>query len=111
LLESGEFSGVLELSKAILEARLAQHLPDEDLYRRSVSDAILAVIDGQKTRPENLSFRVSMPKLIEGYFVCSAIAVQTDVLNSHHRLRSGSENLHQLRQISDARSLVDAIID
>ena len=38
------------------------------------------------------------------------LAVQTEILTSHHRLTSDAINLHEYRQVFVARSLIDAMI-
>jgi len=54
---------------------------------------------------------VSVPTLIEGYLVSAVLSVETDVLNSYHRLASAEVSIHEYRKKPVARSLIDAAID
>ena len=119
-IESEAFNGVPEIAprirKTYPEAQLFQSHPlaqqrqDEALYRRSIRDAILQVIDNHPAKPEGRSFFASIPELVEGYLVSAVLSVCTDTLNSRHRLTSGEVNLHPYRTMPVARSLIDAAI-
>jgi len=118
--ESTAFAQVPELANeirakypesALLHSHpLAQQREDEFLYRRSIRDAIIQIVNDHPDRPKNLTFFGSLPEMVEGYLVTAVLAVQTDVLNSHHRLAADTVSLHEYRKISVARSLCDAAI-
>jgi hypothetical protein len=90
---------------------LAQQRQDASLHRRSIRDAILRIIELHLARPANRSFFVSVPSLVEGYLVSAVLSVETDVLNSYHRLSSAEVSIHEYRKMPVARSLIDAAID
>jgi len=104
------------IRKGYVESNMLQSLPiaqrrqDEALYRRSIRDAILRIIDSHEGRPQDRTFFASIPELVEGYLVSIVLSVRTDVLNSHHRLKTDRVNIHQLRTTEVSRSLLDATI-
>jgi hypothetical protein len=120
-IESEAFNGTAELAASIRETYpeaqllqshpLAQQRQDDALYRRSIRDAILQIIDRHAAKPEGMSFFASIPEPVEGYLVSAVLSVRTDVLNSRHRLSSGEVSLHPYRNIPVSRSLVDAAIE
>lgn len=89
---------------------IAQQRQSEGLYRRSIRDAILQVIDHHVAKPQDRTFFASLPELVEGYLISTVLSVRSDVLNSHHRLRKDHINLHPLRTMEVSRSLIDATI-
>ena len=90
---------------------LAQQRQDDALYRRSIRDRILNIIDNHPAKPEGRSFFASIPEFVEGYLVSAVLSVSTDVLNSRHRLTSGEVEVNPVRKMSVSRSLIDAAID
>lgn len=119
-IESEAFNGIAEIVTPIRENYpeaqlfqshpLAQQRQDDALYRRSVRDAILEIVNSHPAKPEGMSFFASIPELVEGYLVSAVLSVRTDVLNSHHRLPSGEVSLHPYRKMRVARSLIEAAI-
>lgn len=119
-IESEAFNDVQEKAAAIcanyVESQmrqshpLAQQRQDDVLYRRSIRDAILQVIEAHQAKPPNRSFFASIPELVDDYLVSAVLSVSTAALDSHHRLRSGEVNVHAYRTIPVARSLIDATI-
>lgn len=115
------FNGAVKLATALREnypeAQIYQSLPlaqqrqDAALHRRSIRDAILQIIELDPAKPSNRSFFASVPTLVEGYLVSSVLSVETDVLNSYHRLASVEVSIHEYRKMPVARSLIDAAID
>src|SRR5947209_8366885 len=120
-IESEAFNGVAELAAPIRENYpeaqlfqshpLAQQRQDDALHRRSIRDAILEVIDNHPEKPAGRSFFASTPELVAGYLVCAVLYVNTEVLNSRHRLTSGEVSLHPYRTMPVSRSLIDAVIE
>jgi hypothetical protein len=118
--ESEAFDGVAEIAASIgdsyPEAQMSQSHPlaqqrqDDALYRRSIRDAILEVVENHPAKPEGMSFFASIPEMVEGYLVSAVLSVRTDVLNSRHRLTSGEVSLHPCRNMPVSRSLIDATI-
>lgn len=119
-IESEAFNGVAEIAAPIRENYpeaqmfqshpLAQQRQDDALYRRSIRDAILEIIENHPAKPEGRSFFASIPEMVEGYLVSAVLSVHTDVLNSRHRLASGEVSLHPYRKMLVSRSLIDAAI-
>ena len=119
-IESDAFDNVLEAASPIRKSYpesamfhshpLAQKREDEALDRRAVRDAILDVVGQHQARPTDLSFFASLPELVEGYFVSAVLGVQTDVLDEYHRLSTDAVAIHEYRNSSVSRSLIDAAI-
>jgi hypothetical protein len=119
-IESEAFNGIAEIAAPIRESYpeaqllqshpIAQQRQDDALYRRSVRDAILQIVENHPAKPEGMSFFASVPEFVEGYLVSAVLSVRTDVLNSHHRLTTGEVNIHAYRRLPVARSLIDAAI-
>ncbi|MGH9929701.1 MAG: hypothetical protein ACREA9_10825 [Pyrinomonadaceae bacterium] len=120
-IESEAFDGAVELAASLrenyIEGQMYHSLPlqqqrvDAALHRRSIRDAILQIIELHPTKPTNRTFFVSVPTLVEGYLVSAVLSVETDVLNSYHRLTSGEVSIHEYRKMPVARSLIDGAID
>src|ERR1700730_740378 len=120
-IESEVFNKVIELAASLrenyVEAQmhishpLAQQQEDTVLYRRSIRDAISQTIDLHSAKPTNRTFFVSTPALVEEYLVSAVLSVETDILNSYHRLTFGEVSLHEYRNMPVARSLIDAVVD
>jgi len=119
-IESEAFNGTEEKAIAIcanyVESQMKQSHPwaqqrqDDSLYRRSIRDAILEVIEAHQAKPVNRTFFASIPELVDGYLVSAVLSVSTRDLNSHHRLASGEVNVHPYRTMPVAKSLIDATI-
>lgn len=90
---------------------LAQQREDEALYRLSIRDRILKIIDNHLAKPVGRSFFASIPELVDGYLVSAVLSVRTDVLNARHRLSAGEIQVNPVRKLSVSRSLIDAAID
>jgi hypothetical protein len=76
---------------------ISQQRQDEALYRRSIRDAILRIIDSYEKKPQGRTFFASIPELVEGYLVSIVLSVRTDVLDSYHRLKIGRVNIQTFR--------------
>lgn len=119
-IKSEAFDGVTDLASSLragyAEARIMHSHPlararaDDALFRRSVRDAILQIIDRDPAKPPRMSFFASMPELVNGYLVSAVLGVATDALESQHRLSSSTVALHEYRELAVARSLIDAAI-
>lgn len=119
-IESEAFNGVAEIAVPLRdnypEAQMFQSHPiaqqrqDDVLYRRSIRDAILEIIENHPSKPEDRSFFASVPEMVEGYLVSAVLSVRTDLLNSRHRLTSGEVSLHPYRKMPVTQSLIDAAI-
>lgn len=119
-IESKAFDNVLRAASPIRKGypesalfhshSLAQQREDDALDRRAIRDAMLEVVEQHPARPPNLSFFASTPEFVEGYFVSAVLGVQTDVLNSYHRLSTEVVAVHEYRKWSVSRSLIDAAI-
>jgi hypothetical protein len=119
-IESEAFNGTSGIAASIRDNNpsqllqshpVAQQRQDDALYRRSIRDAILQILDNHPGKPEGRSFFTSIPELVGGYLVSAVLSVRTDVLNSRHRLFSGEVSLHAYRKIPVSRSLIDAAIE
>ncbi len=120
-IESEAFNGVSDLAISFrenyVESQMSQSLPiaqlrsDFVLLQRSIRDAILHTIDVHQAKPKNRTFFASVPTLVDGYLVSAVMSVDTDVLNSYHRLSTAEVSIHEYRKAPVARSLVDAVIE
>jgi hypothetical protein len=119
-IKSKAFNGVAKIADPIRESYpeaqmfqshpIAQQRQDDALYRLSIRDAILDVVNNHPAKPEGRSFFASIPEMVEGYLVSAVLSVRTDVLNSRHRLTSGEVSIHLYRKMPVTRSLIDAAI-
>lgn len=75
--------------------QVAQERADDALYRRSIRDAILAVIDGHPGKPEDTTFFATAPVAVQDYLVSVVLAVRTSALEGHFRLSSGIVAMHE----------------
>jgi hypothetical protein len=89
---------------------LAQQRQDDALYRRSLRDAILQVVENHPGNPKDRSFFASVPEPVNGYLVSVVLSVNSAVLNSHYRMPTDSVILHEYRSMPVLRSLIDAVI-
>ncbi len=118
---SEEFDNVLflagTLQKRYPEAKmlhshpLAQQRQDEYLVKRSIRDAIHQTIDTCRSKPKDITFTVSFPARVDCYWVCIALGLQKNVIESYYSLQKSFVALHPFRQIPVATSLISAAID
>ena len=119
-IESEAFNGTRELAGPIqqtyVESQLMQSHPiaqqrqNDSLYRRSIRDAILRIIEEHPVTPRDRTFYASYPERVEGYLVSVILSVRADVLNAYYRLETDHVNVHALRKAEVSRSLIDATI-
>jgi sensor domain DACNG-containing protein/sensor domain DACNH-containing protein/DisA checkpoint controller-like protein len=119
-IESEAFAGALDLASSLRrgypEAGMLQSHPvaqaraDEALFRRSIRDAIVQIIDSHPQKPAGVSFFGSLPELVNGYLVSVVLGVSADALESRYRLSSPTVAWHAHRVVPVARSLIDAAI-
>lgn len=82
-------------------------LQSELQLRRAIRDAISGVIVKQAGFPAEMSYSVSLPSRVERYWVCAAIGLQNELLQSLDRLPSSEVYAHG-RRVRVATSLTDA---
>jgi hypothetical protein len=117
---STEFDRTRELAEAIRatykETRsfhsnaLAQQWHDDMLTRRAIRDAIQQIVDGNAEKPNDLSWFVSYPSKVEGFFVSVVLGLQTDILEAHPSLKGNKVPIHEDRDMPVATSLIGAAI-
>lgn len=89
---------------------LAQQRQDEDLFKRSVRDAVRQVIDSHSLKPSGMTFRVSYPAKVDCYWVCVVLCLQDTVVNARTSLRKTFIAMHECRHIPVAVSLIEAAV-
>ena len=89
---------------------LAQKRQDEHLYKRSLQDAILRVVEEHPAKPAGLDFWASLPVQVDCYLVSLVLGLQKSVLDSHYALKTNSVPLHELRNIPVPQSLTHAVM-
>lgn len=89
---------------------LAQKRQDDDLLKRSIQDAILATIEAHQSRPTELKFYASYPAKINGYWVSVVLGLQADIFGAYPSLSQSSVEIHELRRMPVAVSLIDAAV-
>ena len=119
-IHSSAFDQVPTLAESLLreytESRLMHSHPIahqrhiELLLRRSLRDAIARVIDAAPLRPANMTYFVSLPCMVGHYWVAVVLGLQEKVLNQHYSLKQSAVAMHECRNISVSKSLIDATI-
>ena len=120
-IKSEDLNGVMaiaeRLQKAYPEAGmfqshpLAQQRQDEELFRRSIRDAIRQVIQSHGSRQSDVTFYVSYPAKVGSYWVSVALGLQDTVLNSYPALKKTFVKMHEHRHISVPVSFIKAATD
>ena len=95
-------------NKLINSLHLAQQREDNYLYKRSIRDAIKQIVDNHPNKPRNMSYSVSMPAMVDCYWVSVVIGLQENVINSHYALLKSELELHEYLRIRIPVSLIDA---
>jgi len=118
---SESFNNILEQSKHFVKTypesnilqshHLAQQWQDECLFKRSIRDALYAVINQSPQRPGGIRYYLSYPVKINGYMVSLAIGLQEIVIQAYHNLLISQVNIHEYRSFKVPTSLIDAVID
>lgn len=83
---------------------------NEYLRLRSIRDAIEKVIKTYPQKPSEMLYAASLPAKVEGYYVCTVLGLQEDIINSYSSLEKSVLELHSCREIRIATSLIDATI-
>jgi hypothetical protein len=96
--------------KLIQSHPLAQKWHNENLWRRSVRDAIQRIIESLPERQADLTYFVAHPAKVEGYLVSIVLGLQTLILENHPSLRKNSVPIHEYRSLRVPTSLIDAVI-
>jgi DisA bacterial checkpoint controller nucleotide-binding len=90
---------------------LAQQSQDEDLFKRSIRDAVRQIVESHSSRPSGMTFRVSHPAKVGCYWVCVVLGLQDVVLASYPTLRTSYVKMHEHRHIPVPASLIEAAAD
>lgn len=119
-IKSETFNSTLEIARNIAESYpeknllhshpLAQESHDESLLRRSIKDAIKKKVDSENKSQSSVSYFVSHPSKVCGYFVCAVLKLQKTVIDSYPSLTISQVPIHEYRSMSVAISLIDAAI-
>jgi hypothetical protein len=91
--------------------RLAQKWQDEDLFKRSIQDAVRKIIEVHPSKPPDMVFRVSYPAKVDCYWVCVVLGLQTSVLSAYTSLKKSYVKMHEHRHISVPTSFIEAAVD
>lgn len=97
-------------SKLLHSHPLSQQMHDESLRRRSVHDAIIEVLERNVPPGRDLEFFLSWPQKLDGYLVCVVMVLLKEQLAWHRHLQTRVVPLHEYRNVSVTRSLLDAAI-
>ncbi len=89
---------------------LAQKWQDEGLYKRSIQDAILLVIQKHATQPAGVEFWASFPVRVGKYLVSLVLTLQKSVLDSHYALKGDKVAMHECRNVAVPKSLIHAVV-
>jgi len=118
--KSEDFDRTLESSAPLREAYpeakgfhshpLAQQYQDDDLFRRSIRDAMQALVENHPEKQPDTEYFVSVPQRVESYLVSVILGLQQSVLISYYRLSRASVPLHEHRDVPVSRSLLDAAV-
>ncbi len=118
--ESEAFDGVLERAHEIIPTDpesevwnshpLAQQWHEERLLKRSIIKATEEVIEACAGRPDGMTYSISWPIMLDGFFVMLVIGLQDAALNSHPRLKIDELALHAYRRFKVPVSLIDAVL-
>jgi len=87
---------------------LAQQRQDEDLFKRSIQDAVHQIIESHPAKPPDMIFRVSYPARVDCYWVCVALGLQSAIVGAYPSLRKSFVKMHEHRHIPVATSFIDA---
>jgi DisA bacterial checkpoint controller nucleotide-binding len=120
-IKSEDLNGVLAISarlqKTYPEAGmfqshpLAQQRQDEELFRRSIRDAIQQVIQSHGSKQSDMKFYVSYPAKVGSYWVSIALGLQDLVLTSYPALHRTFVKMHEHRHIRVPVSFIEAATD
>lgn len=120
-IKSEDLNGVLAISERLRKTYpeagmfqshpLAQQRQDEELFRRSIRDAIQQVIQSHGSRQLDVTFYVSYPAKVAAYWVSVALGLQGTVLNSYPALKKTFVKMHEHRHIRVPVSLIEAATD
>lgn len=121
-IHSSAFNMVLKTAEEILqgypERQLRRNHPlererqdDDELWRRSVRDAIRQVIENNSNKLQDMVYFVAYPATVEGYLVSVVIGLQQDILKKYSDLTLDSVPLHEFLSIPVAKSLTDAVVE
>ncbi len=87
---------------------IAQQRQDENLFKRSIQDAVRQAIEAHDSKPSDMEFRVSYPEKVESYWVCVALGLQHAVMSAYPRLQRASVAMHEHRHVRVPTSLIEA---
>lgn len=90
---------------------LAQQRQDEDLFKRSIQDAVRQIIESHPAKPLDTTFWVSYPAKVDRYWVCVALGVQSAIVGAYPSLRQSFVKMHEHRHIPVPTSLIDAAVE
>ena len=120
-IHSNDFRTVGEVSQGLIgqypESNLihshpiAQENEDRSLQVRSIRDAIRQNIETHQARPENRRFYVSLPAEVQGYWVCTVLSLQDDIIALYPALLRDTVQLHEDRSYPLPVSFLDAVTE
>lgn len=120
-IRSEDFNDVLAVSGRILKNYpeagmfqshpLAQKWQDEDLFKRSIQDAVRKIIELHPSKPPDTVFRVSYPAKVDRYWTCVVLGLQNSVLSAYTSLKTSYVKMHELRHIPVPTSFIEAAVD
>jgi hypothetical protein len=118
--ESESFADVLAIAGGIVKSYpesgmfqshpLAQKWQDEDLFKRSIRDAVKQVIESHTSKPSGMVFWVSYPARVDCYWVCLVLGLQYSVLTSYASLKTFYVKMHEHRNIPVPISFIEAAV-
>ncbi len=121
LIHSCKFDTALKTAEKILEEYperkimkrhpLGQERKNDELWRRSVRDAIKQLLESNPDKPQGMVYFVAYPATVEGYLVSVVIGLQQDILKKYSDLTLDSVPLNEFQSIPVAKSLTDAAIE
>jgi DNA integrity scanning protein DisA with diadenylate cyclase activity len=118
--QSEDFDQALEIAATLRSAYpesrmfqshpLAQQSQDDYLLRRSIRDAVHAILVQHKSRVPDIEYFVSIPERVGQYLVSVVIGLQRNILLSYYRLNRDSVPIRECREMPVTRSLLDAAV-
>lgn len=119
-IQSEDFNNVKDIAKGIrnqypensmiLSHPIAQKRHDESLTRKSIRDAIKSIVNTFIDKPNNMQYFVSIPTMVDCYFVSVVLGLQEDILKSYYHLGKDSVKFHECRNKELLISFIDAVI-
>jgi hypothetical protein len=84
-------------------------LQRERTLRKTIRDAVASVVAKHAGWPSSLRYWVALPARVGNYWVCPAIGLQSETLQSHPALKTADIRIPGGRRMRVATSLIDAV--